>query len=166
MRWRHIRLLRKPFWLLLRPSRLLLIRVRRLAVRRLAVRRLALRVGRLRLALVPGVSRLRPILRALREWRRGRRLAVGWLVPVRLLLRRILGQVLVLTRVLSAERIPWRLLIAHDALSGAAAVIALSPLRRRARGRCGLRDARTWHIPVTGLCPALTLRSSCRSPPG
>jgi hypothetical protein len=96
-------------------------------VRRLLdMRRLSLRVRRLRLALVPWVSGLRPILRALREWRPGRRLAVGLLLPVRLLPWRIVGLALALTRVLPAERIPWRLLIAHDALPGAAAVIALS----------------------------------------
>jgi hypothetical protein len=78
--------------------------LRRTGRRLLDTRRLSLRVRRLRLALVPGISRLRLILRALREWRLGRRLAVGRLVPEWRLLRRILA--LALTRVLPAERIP------------------------------------------------------------
>jgi hypothetical protein len=75
--------------------------------RLLAIRRLSLRVSLLRLALVPGVTGLRPILRAWREWRLGRLLAVGRLVSV-WLLRRILWLVL------SSEWIPRWLRLAHD----------------------------------------------------
>jgi hypothetical protein len=72
----------------------------------------AVRLARVRLlALVTGIARLRPILRARLLGRR--LLAVGRLVPVR---RRILRLTLVLTRVLLAERIPGRLLLAHDSL--------------------------------------------------
>jgi len=85
------------------------------------------------------------ILRVRREGRLARLLAVG-LLPVRLLPWRIVRLALTLTQILLAERIPWRRLIAHDALPGAAAVIALSRFRRRARGRYGAQEANLAHL--------------------
>jgi hypothetical protein len=93
-----------------------------------------------RLTLVRGLPGLRHILQFRREGRLARLLAVGLLLPVRLLPRRIVRLALTLTRVLLAERIPWRLLIAHDVPSPAAASSAPLPrFRRRTEGICRSR---------------------------
>lgn len=115
------------------PLRVRLLRVLRLPriLALLAVRQLLLLVGLLRLAMAPGVAGLRPIWRLLRG---GRRLIIGCLVPVWLLLR-ILRLALSRMRILPAERIPGRLLIGHASFPRAASGAALVPLVKT-RQRC------------------------------